>query len=82
MVGIAAMGAGLVPIALGYLLAHCITSVLLDSQRIVTVLSDPFQLGWNLLGTSGYEPDASWLPGAVVWGIQLMAVVGGHVLGA
>lgn len=82
VVGLAAMGAGLVPIALGYLLAHYITSVLLDSQRIVTALSDPFQLGWNLLGTTGYEPDDSWLPGAAAWGLQLLAVVGGHVLGA
>ena len=82
VVGLAAMGAGLVPIALGYLIAHYITSVLLDTQRIVTVLSDPFQLGWNLLGTSGFEPDDSWLPGAAVWSIQLLAVVGGHVLGA
>ena len=76
------MGAGLLPIALGYLVAHYMTSVLLDTQRIVAVLSDPFQLGWNLLGTAGYEPDDSWLPGAAVWSIQLIAVVGGHVLGA
>ena len=81
-VGSAALGAGLVPIAFGYLVAHYIMSVVLDSQRIVTVLSDPLQLGWNLLGTNSYEPDDSWLPGSLIWTVQLTAVVGGHVLGA
>lgn len=82
IVGTSVMAAGIVPIALGYLIAHYLTAVFLDSQRLITAVSDPFQLGWNLLGTATYEPDDSWLPGAAVWAIQLVAVVGGHVLGA
>ena len=41
----------------------------------------PVPARWNLLGTAGYEPDDSWIPGAAIWAIQLIAVVGGHVLG-
>ena len=53
-----------------------------DGQRIVNAIADPFQLGWNLFGLAFFEPSVDWLPPALVWTIQLAAVVGGHVLGA
>jgi hypothetical protein len=81
-VGVRAMVAGLVPIAVGYLIAHYLTYLLFDGQRIVLALTDPFGLGWNLLGIGGFEPATGWLPGGVAWSIQLLAVVGGHVVGA
>ena len=82
LVGMAAMGAGLLPIALGYLLAHYLTYLLVDGQRIVVALSDPFQLGWDLFGTAFFVPGGAWLPASLVWSFQLIAVVGGHVVGA
>jgi hypothetical protein len=82
VVGIAATGAGLLPIAVGYLIAHYLTYLLIDGQRIVIALSDPFQRGWDLLGTAFFEPSGTWLPPGLVWTIQLAAVVGGHMLGA
>ncbi len=82
LVGIAAVGAGLVPIAVGYLVAHYLTYLLGDGQRIVVAISDPLQLGWNLFGTAFYEPGTDWIPPAALWTIMLAAVVGGHVLGA
>ncbi len=82
IIGIAAMGAGLLPIALGYLIAHYFTALVFDGQRIMVVLSDPLQLGWNLFGTANFEPNDTFLPGGVVWAIELVAVVGGHVMGA
>lgn len=80
--GIAAAGAGLVPIAAGYIAGHYLTSLLVDGQRIVIAVSDPVQQGWDLFGTAFFTP-ASWFlaPGAV-WGTQLAVVVGGHMLGA
>ena len=48
-VGIDATAAGLIPIATGYLFAHYLTYVLIDGQRIVIALSDPFQRGWDLI---------------------------------
>jgi hypothetical protein len=82
VVGTRAMAAGLVPIALGYLIAHYFTALAFDGQRIVAVLSDPFNAGWNLFGTATFEPNETWLAFGIVWAIELIAVVGGHIYGA
>jgi hypothetical protein len=81
-VGMAAMGAGLLPISVGYLLAHYLTFLLGDGQRIFIAVSDPLQLGWDLFETAFFEPSMDWLPGSLLWTITFTAVVGGHVLGA
>ncbi len=81
-VSLGAIGAGLVPIALGYLVAHYMTYLLIDGQRIVIAISDPFQKGWDIFGTAFFTPSGAWLPAGLVWTAQLAAVVGGHMLGA
>src|SRR4051794_27000650 len=81
-VGLAAIGAGLLPIAVGYLIAHYLTYLLIDGQRILIAISDPFQKGWDLFGTAFFQPTGALLPPGLVWTIQLAAVVGGHMLGA
>jgi hypothetical protein len=81
-VGLAATGAGLLPIAIGYLVAHYFTYLLIDGQRILVAVSDPFQRGWDLFGTAFHEPTSDFLPPGLVWTVQLAAVVGGHMLGA
>lgn len=81
-VGLGAIGAGLLPIALGYLIAHYLTYLLIDGQWIVVAIADPFQQGWNLFGLAFYTPSGAWLPPGLVWTVQLAAVVGGHMLGA
>jgi hypothetical protein len=80
--GIAALGAGLVPIAVGYIAGHYLTSLIVDGQRIVIALSDPFQQGWDLFGTAFFKPSSAFLAPGVVWAAQLASVVGGHMLGA
>ena len=55
VVGIAATGAGLLPIAVGYLIAHYLTYLLIDGQNILVAISDPFQQGWDLFGTAFHE---------------------------
>ena len=45
VVGVAATGAGLLPIAVGYLIAHYLTYLLIDGQNILIAISDPFQRG-------------------------------------
>ena len=81
-VGLGAIGAGLLPIALGYMIAHYLTYLLIDGQRILIAISDPLQRGANLFGTAFHTPNGDWLPPGLVWTIQLAAVVGGHMLGA
>jgi hypothetical protein len=80
--GLPALGAGVLPIAVGYLIAHYLTFLLGDGQRILVVLGDPFQLGWNLFGLAFYEPTLAWIPTSIIWTVQLVAVVGGHMVGA
>jgi hypothetical protein len=80
--GVAAIGAGLVPIATGYIAGHYLTSLLVDGQRIVIAVSDPLQQGWDLFGTAFFKPSSAFLSPGVVWAAQLAAVVGGHMLGA
>jgi hypothetical protein len=82
LVSIGAIGAGLLPIAVGYLVAHYLTYLLIDGQRIVIAVSDPLQQGSDLFGTAFFQPNAGWLPPGLVWTAQLAAVVGGHMLGA
>lgn len=80
--GIAAVGAGLVPIATGYVAGHYLTFLLIDGQRILIALGDPFLQGWNLGGLAFFTPSGGWFPPGLVWAAQLAAVVGGHMLGA
>ena len=70
------------PIAVGYITAHYLTFLIGDGQRILIAISDPFQQGWDLFGTAFWEVSITWLPGAIIWLIQLLAVVGGHAVGA
>jgi hypothetical protein len=77
-----AIGAGLLPIAVGYLVAHYLTYLLFDGQRILVAMSDPLQSGADLLGTAFFQVQTGWLPPGLVWTAQLAAVVGGHMLGA
>jgi len=81
-VGLAAVGTGLVPVAVGYLVAHYMTFLLTEGQRIVVALSDPLQQGWDLWGTAQFEPREDLLAGSLVWTLQVSAVVIGHVVGA
>lgn len=82
VVGVSALGAGLLPIAVGYLIAHYLTYLLFDGQRIVALVNDPLNQGASLLGIANFEPNQLWLPAAAAWAIQLGAVIGGHVIGA
>jgi hypothetical protein len=81
-VGLAGAGAGLLPIAVGYLLAHYLTYLLISGQLIIVAISDPLQQGADLFGTAFYQPDAYFLQPGLVWTLQLASVVGGHMIGA
>ncbi len=77
-----AIGAGMLPIAVGYLIAHYLTYLLINGQSIVVAVSDPLQNGSDLFGTAFFQPSGAWIPPGLVWTLQLAAVVGGHMLGA
>jgi hypothetical protein len=70
----------LVPIALVYNAAHNYTYVVLQSQGLVPLLADPLQRGWHLLPTAGYRVSFVLAGAAVVWYVQIVLIVLGHVI--
>lgn len=76
------MAPSVVPIVVGYSIAHYLTLLVIEGQRAAIQLSDPLGKGWNLFGTAELGVDARLAnaPGLVAI-IQLGAIVGGHILG-
>lgn len=73
-------GYTLLPIALVYHVTHYATLILTHGVKIVSLLSDPFGWGWNLLGTARLFrapilPDMGW-----VWHSQVGLILLGHVV--
>src|SRR6185295_5273903 len=69
----------LVPIAIGYHVAHYLVFLLVQGQYIIPLLSDPFGYGWNLVGTAGYRVDIALVDARVAWYAAAAAIVAGHV---
>ena len=76
----AAFGPTLVPIAAAYAVAHYFSLLVLDGQRMIIQISDPFGRGWDLFGTKDYA--INWVlvsPSTIAW-VQTLAIAVGHVL--
>lgn len=71
-----------VPIALGYVVAHYLTLFILEGQRTLILLSDPLSNGANIFGTGllGVNTSITNYSTAIAT-MQVGAVVGGHLLG-
>lgn len=70
-----------IPVALGYVVAHYWSQFILEGQRGLIRLNDPLAQGSNWLGLRDFVPDQRLLDPQLVAGIQVSAVVVGHVLG-
>jgi hypothetical protein len=71
----------LVPIALGYVVAHYYSFLVVEGQRALILLSDPFATGTDLLGLAGRTPSTAWVQPGLVASLQVAAIVVGHVAG-
>jgi hypothetical protein len=71
----------LIPIAIVYALSHYVSFLLVSGQFVIPLLSDPYDLGWNVLGTAGFEPNLTFLKPNTTWYTQVTVLVVGHVLG-
>jgi hypothetical protein len=69
----------LVPIAVGYHVAHYLVYLLVQGQYVIPLLSDPFGYGWDLFGTAGYRVDIAIVGARFQWYMALTAIVAGHV---
>jgi hypothetical protein len=70
----------LVPIALVYNAAHNYTYVVVQSQGLIPLLADPLHQGLNLLPTAGYKVSFALAGAAVVWYVQIVLIVLGHII--
>ncbi|MGV6871819.1 hypothetical protein ACUSIJ_03885 [Pseudochelatococcus sp. B33] len=68
----------LVPIAIGYHLAHYFSYLIIQGQMIVPLASDPFGFGWNLFGAAGRPLDVDAIDMRLVWLVAAGGVVLGH----
>ncbi|MGN6613074.1 MAG: hypothetical protein ACTHLJ_14980 [Angustibacter sp.] len=71
----------LVPVALGYVVAHYWSLFVLEGQNALIKLSDPLGTGANWLGLTGRAADPALLQPNLVATVQVVAIVVGHVLG-
>jgi len=52
-----------------------------QGQATASLISDPFGTGANLFGTAGTRIDYGLLSAAMIWYVQVAALVAGHVSG-
>ncbi|MEO5878411.1 MAG: hypothetical protein ABIS86_15865 [Streptosporangiaceae bacterium] len=80
-VGPTALAHSLIPIAVGYLVAHYFSLLVFGSQQAVILWSDPLGDGSDLLGTRTLTVNYSMLSATTLAVIRAGAVVVGHVMG-
>nr|WP_202892573.1 hypothetical protein [Kribbella shirazensis] len=71
----------LVPIAIGYAVAHYFSFAMFQGQEGWLLATDPFGRGWDLFGTSGERIDYAFVGTGLIAAVQIGAIVLGHVLG-
>jgi hypothetical protein len=71
----------LVPIALGYTVAHYFSYFLFEGQVALALVSDPFGQGWDLFGTVDRSVDYLFVGTGLIARVQVYAIVLGHVCG-
>jgi hypothetical protein len=70
----------MVPIAVAYNIAHNASSLLIQGQNAVALLSDPMGWGWDVWGTAQFRPNIGLLDAQWTWLIALSAIVAGHAV--
>jgi hypothetical protein len=71
----------IVPIAVGYLIAHYFSLFVFEGQRTLILASDPLVNGSNLFGTADHGVDFTLVSAATIASVQVAAVVTGHLMG-
>jgi hypothetical protein len=69
----------LIPIAAVYFTAHYFAYLLIAGEATPAVLVDPFGHSWNPLGWGEYGIWKGIAPAGLVWWIQVLVIVWGHV---
>jgi hypothetical protein len=76
------MAGSVVPIAIGYAVAHYATLLIIEGQRTAINMSDPLGRGWNVFGTAEMGVNSAiYNHITVIALVQLAAIVLGHIVG-
>lgn len=70
-----------VPIAIGYAVAHYFSLLVLEGQQGWILASDPYGKGSDWFGTADWTVDFTRVTPRVISMVQIGAIVAGHVLG-
>jgi hypothetical protein len=70
----------LIPIALVYNMTHYYGELFSQGVQIVRMISDPFNLGWNLFGTGRWFGNPIVLDAGTVWHTQVALILFGHIV--
>jgi hypothetical protein len=75
----------LLPIAFGYLLAHNVQYLVVNSQLLLPLIGNPtgsptWPISLPYPFNDGYEPNLQVLPGAFYWYLAIVVIVGVHVV--
>ena len=71
----------LLPIALAYHFAHFLGFLVVNGQKFVVLVSDPFGWGWDLFGTADAIINIGVLSPVFIWYFSISAIVVGHIAG-
>lgn len=71
----------LIPIAIGYTVAHYFSLFIFQGQAGYILSSDPFDKGWNLLGTKDWSINYLVVSTSAIALVQVGAIVAGHIAG-
>jgi hypothetical protein len=75
-----AFGLTLFPIAVAYNVAHNFSSLVMQGQQLIPLLSDPLGRQWDLFGTARYVTRLDLVDARTTWHVAIGAIVAGHVL--
>jgi hypothetical protein len=71
----------LIPILVGYTIAHYFSLLVFQGQAGYILASDPFATGWDLFGTADWRINLVLVSTTAIALIQVGAIVSGHILG-
>lgn len=71
----------LIPIAVGYTIAHYFSLLVFQGQAGYILASDPLGTGWNLFGMADWEINYTAVSTAAIALVQIGSIVIGHVVG-
>ena len=71
----------LVPIAVGYNVAHNFSSLVEQGQNMLSLVSDPFGWRWDLFGTAQLHTRSGIVDARMTWYLAIGMIVLGHCIG-